>query len=281
MRPEWLPHVIHAGQCHGGAARRDVEHALFVDDRGHLRPKRTRCGQQRPIERFESFHLGPQLRIVKPAAGAEVHPPRREVPHGTLSRVAQQFRLRFPPESRRGRSPSLSRSSRFARRLRTATSCRPRRRSRRLSWPGALAHASIEVRNRRAEDIDIGAVEHASQGVVARRARPVGHRTELEQVAVEEHDQFAALRGLSHGTGQLADAVGHRLLLELGEVDHLSFRLEIAKDAGRSGTPLCRAGHFGRRRASLGGSCHARRKASSSCSGSAANCAKLCRSPSA
>ena len=121
----------------------------------------------------------------------------------------------------------------------------------------ALPQAAIEVRDRRAEHVDVGRIEHAAERVVTRDRRTGGDGGELEEVAVEEDHELPAARGRPHRVGQVADALAHRLLLELGPVDQ---RLARARDRGRlpAGAAWRRAGEGASTVSSLAlASCHA------------------------
>ena len=205
--------------------------------------------QQRIVQGRQVRHLLPHPAVVEPAAGRQVHPPRPEVPHRTLGGVADQqvvgLRDRLHPLDvpRHVAGAQVGRRVVFVQPQLAGAGDALRGGHRRA----AAAQLPVEVRDGRAQDVDIRALQHAPQSVVARRRRPVVDRRELEHVAVEEHDQLAAARRRADRPGQLADAIGHHVLLELGEVDQRAFLHGIAEHAGRCRAASRRRGHLGRR----------------------------------
>ena len=109
----------------------------------------------------------------------------------------------------------------------------------------ALSQAAIEIGDRRTEHVDVGAVQHASQRVVAGGGGTVGDRAEFKNVAVEENHQLPARRGAPHGVRHVADAVGHRLLLKLRPIDQRTLGRRIAEHPGRRSAAGGRRRHRG------------------------------------
>ncbi len=105
-----------------------------------------------------------------------------------------------------------------------------------------MPQAAIKVGDRRAEDVDIGRVQHTAERIVAGDRGTVGDRGELEDVAVEEDHDLAATRSLPYRMGQVADASAHCLLLELGPIDKRSFGRGVAEDSRRGSVPEGRGG---------------------------------------
>ena len=94
---------------------------------------------------------------------------------------------------------------------------------RRRHGRAALAQAAIEVGDRRAEHVDVGAIEHAPQAHSGRRW-PVRCGSPRTRTRSRRRTPPACVRAVASraGPGELAHAVGHHLLLELGEVDQRS-----------------------------------------------------------
>ena len=63
---------------------------------------------------------------------------------------------------------------------------------------------------------------------------------ELEHVAVENEHELLPSASLAHGVGQLAHAVGHFLLLKVGEIDHRLLLRRVAE--GSAGRGVARLG---------------------------------------
>jgi len=61
----------------------------------------------------------------------------------------------------------------------------------------------------------------------------------------KKEDDFSPVRRLPCRASQPTHAIGHRLLLELGEIDERTLRHRITKDTGRSGASRGWCGHLG------------------------------------
>ena len=105
---------------------------------------------------------------------------------------------------------------------------------------------AIGVGNRRAENVDIPALQERRERIVPAGRRPVLQRSELEEIAVEEHDQLAAVRTPSAGGGHGGHVIGHLLLLVASEVDQTLFPGGVSQEAVRVGSAFVRRRRLGR-----------------------------------